>query len=137
MYILLYNIYPMSNFDIIHTNAAEAEEFIAHVGGMPEIMRASADLMSAIDQTYDEIAGAIFDPARFPATPVPPEQQTELGLLRSTAPLLRAALTHEGKSGAKRFQLETDLRATEHTLFRLMHRIVEIRTDLKVSQQEM
>lgn len=112
----------------------EADRFVAETGGLPEITRASKDLSTAIDQTREEIATAHFA-SRFPEIPRD-EFQIMLGG-RSFSSMTVFAIEDEGEAGLKRAHLMAELSAVEGGLTSLISRLVNLRTDLAVSQKEM
>jgi|SRR3989344_2160215 len=115
-------------------SAKDAEAFVAETGGLPEIDRATADLRVALDQTRNEIETAEFA-SRFPN---PPSEffrtmSEEAGLTWNA----KAAIEEEGEAGLKRESLKARHLKIENDLLRLIGDLVELRTDLKVSQIEM
>lgn len=111
----------------------ESEAYIAEKGGLPEIERAAEDLRAAIDRTRGEIAAATFA-ERF--KPVMSVMARNTGVMDDLSTLHRAAAEAGGEQGLKRAQLETDLQHAEQELFKLIDRLVRIRADLVISQEE-
>lgn len=115
--------------------AQQADEFIANTGGLPEIARAASDLRAALEQTRNEIAAAKFAD-RFPL-----EASDWFSVVTGSGdqPLTyraQEAVAKEGEAGYKRVALEVGVEQIEHQLFGLIGRLVEIRCDLIVSQQD-
>ena len=111
-----------------------AAEFVSTTGGLPEITRRSADLRTAIDQTREEIEGAVFA-SRFPTS-----ASDWFGVISTNGSNFTIstmqAVDEEGEAGFKRASLKARLDTAEGALFSLIDEITAIRTDLKVSQEE-
>lgn len=112
-----------------------ARQFIADTGGLPEIITAAEGLLTAVSQTRTEIEEAHFDADRF-STEVSPELRNRLAVYgKGLNFFMRAAIETEGMAGAKRFELGTALGQVETKLFGAIQDLLELRTDLIVSQQ--
>jgi hypothetical protein len=126
----------MNTFEVGLETNREAEQLVLRIGGLPEITRASTDLIIAIAQTRTEIADATFDEQRFPArltTSQAEELKNDLRM-NSSSPLRVTASEQEGLAGVKRFGLDARLNSAQTELMSLLRKIVEIRADLIFSQ---
>lgn len=113
----------------------KSQDFVNETGGLPEIARASVDLQAALGQTRVEIENAVFAERFLP----------EVGdYFRATAKAGQGALTPrthavvetEGEAGLKRETLRVEVDRIQNGLVSLLSRLVELRCDLVVSQQE-
>lgn len=113
-----------------------AEAFIAETGGLPEIMSATEGLLAAIEQTRQEIGTATFAPSRFP-TELTAEKRNIVEVYGGSLTVLATQrIEDEGLAGLKRMSLEIGLDSIEGAVFGAIHRLLELRADLIVSQQE-
>lgn len=122
-----------SDLSEIFASQRAAEEFIAETGGLPEITRASADFLAAIDQTDEEIAAAVFA-ERFRRTTGNHFMAMASGAKLS--PRTQQLVEEEGEAGIKRSELEHELRSIAVNFSSLAGRLVRLRCDLIVSQME-
>ncbi len=113
----------------------QSRDFIAEAGGLPEVSRASIDFQSAIDQTRAEVEAAEFAD-RFSRTCSDYFTSTTRAGDSPIAPRAEAAVTSEGEAGFKREALRAELDRIQHEIGSLVARLVEVRCDLIVSQQE-
>ena len=113
--------------------AREADQYVAEIGGLPEISRASLDLRAAVDKTGLEIDSAQFA-SRF-ATEPSEYFRTMTASVTFTADT-RRAIDEEGEAGLKRAELSARLMHVGNELTSLIHELVELRADLHISQQE-
>lgn len=115
--------------------AMESDKFIAKTGGLPEISRASSDLAGALEQTRQEIKTAEFA-QRYPRYPSDYFLTMLKGGRESLTPRAQQAIDNEGEAGYKRESLIIGVEKIEAELCGLIQRLVELRCDLHVSQQE-
>ncbi len=110
-----------------------AAEYVAEVGGLPEIDRASTDLVTAINHTRGEILEAQIA-RRFPRDTSDIFDSTTASLPIAAGALW--AIEKEGEAGMKRYQLLCDLEVVEDQLASLIGRLVHIRADLHAASTE-
>jgi hypothetical protein len=108
----------------------DAEARIAELGGLPEITAAAGGLKEAIDHTRVEIEDADFA-SRF----LPTRGENFVEMTKAN-PITRLAVEQEGERGLKREQLRHDLMGVEADVMSAIHRLVQLRADLAISQIE-
>jgi hypothetical protein len=113
--------------------AQVSRDFVTQTGGLPEIVRASHDLMEAIRQTRNEVEAATFD-ERFPRRAS--DYFREMSKGRAFPQHVQAAVEAEGEAGHKRAALLAALKEAEGMVHTVIHFLVEIRTDMKCSQEK-
>ena len=117
----------------------EADRWIAEIGGLPEITRAAADLQVALDQTAEEIRTAELA-GRFPNVSVANWEQfaegRPLATVRGLSPAILSAGMKGGEAEMKRASLLLAHTALQDEMHGLIDKIVRLRADLKLAQEE-
>lgn len=124
----------MTMFSNVLETMHQGEKYIQDTGGLPEIARAAQDLRDAIDKTRSEIVDADIA-SRFINPPGDLFKATMA--VNNLSPRSQQLVAEEGEAGLKRSHLESGLESIEHDLFSIIGRLVELRCDLIVSQEEM
>ncbi len=126
----------MVNFDTdVVARGNAARDFIAQTGGLPEISRASVDFLTAIAQTREEVEAATFARRFSVVTSDYFQTMTRSGEASLTS-RARESIEAEGEAGHKRESLRAELASIEYAVTLLVAKLVEVRCDLVVSQQE-
>lgn len=121
----------------VYASREAADAHVADAGGLPEIARASQDLMTAFDLTRQQIANATFA-GRFGTDPEAFIHGLENrgSTINQFSHAIAAAGLKGGEAEVKREQLAIRLQALEGSLLGLLVDLVGLRADLEFSQRE-
>ena len=124
----------MANFDEAVNSSNESAAFIAEMGGLPEITDASQSFQDAITRTRAEIDAAVFAASRFSSQHGDHFENAVRSVRLS--PRAQELIAEKGEGGFKQAELEDRVDAIQDRFSLLLHDLVALRVDLRVSQIE-